>query len=37
MLRNVSDLEGFFGSTQATKNGYEIWNTECYRAGSLKQ
>jgi hypothetical protein len=27
--RRVSGQEGFFGTTQAPKNGYEIWHLEC--------
>jgi len=26
MLHRVSELHGFFGTTQTTKNGCEIWN-----------
>jgi hypothetical protein len=25
----ASELDGFFGTTQATENGYEIQNMEC--------
>jgi len=29
MSRRASDLDRYFGATQATENGYEIWNMEC--------
>jgi len=29
MLHRLSDLDGFFGTTEATENGFEIWNMEC--------
>jgi hypothetical protein len=29
MLHKVSDMDGFFGTTWAMENGYEVWNMEC--------
>jgi len=30
MLHRASELvDGFFGTTSAMENGYEIWNVEC--------
>jgi hypothetical protein len=29
MLHKASDLDGFFGTTQATENECDIWNMEC--------
>jgi hypothetical protein len=28
MLHRAVELGGFFGTTYATENGYEIWNME---------
>jgi hypothetical protein len=28
MLQTASELDGYFGTTQGTENGYEIWNVE---------
>jgi hypothetical protein len=31
IMPKASDQDGFFGkTTQAPKNGYEVWNLECY-------
>jgi hypothetical protein len=43
MVRNVIygfGLDGYFGTTQGTRNGCGIWNVECKcakRAGTLKR
>jgi len=29
MSHGTSNLDGYFGTTQATETGYEIWNMEC--------
>jgi hypothetical protein len=39
MLHRASEFSEFFGTTQATENGYEIWTwnvRSLHRAGSLK-
>jgi hypothetical protein len=32
MLHGVSNLDGFFATTLAMENGYEVWNMECYES-----
>jgi hypothetical protein len=29
MSHRASNLDGYFGTTETTENGYEIWNMEC--------
>jgi hypothetical protein len=29
MLCRASDFDGFFGTTETTENGHEIWHIEC--------
>jgi len=37
VLHRASYLVGFFGTTWAMENGYEIWNMECYVGVSTGQ
>jgi hypothetical protein len=32
MLYRTSELDGFFGTTKAMENGYEIWNMKCQKS-----
>jgi hypothetical protein len=37
MLHRLSDFDGFFGTTQATEKGHEIWKVEYTRNASIGQ